>query len=146
MRDFEDELRTLVRDKWSLTGNLARKKLLFTTSILSPEEIVKKTLEFHLMGGSQRPLSAQVGSAEGDARVGVLIRVKAKSESRKAIEEAKKSKADMRIELDRIVRKETLPTDWEFALLERWDNRDSRVFTPPLIQDEVIVRIKYQSN
>jgi len=146
MRNFEDELRTLVRDRWSLTGDLARKKLLFTTSILSPEEIVKKTLEFHGIGGSQRLLSAQVGSAEGDAGVGVFIRVKAKSQSQKAIEEAKKFKANMRIELDRIVRKEELPTGWEFALVERWVNRDSRVFTPPLIQDEVTVRIKYQSN
>jgi len=146
MRNFEDELRSFVREKWALTGELQRKKLLFTTGILSPEEILQKTLEFHDAGGSQTLLSAQTGSVEGNSYVTVLIRVKASSESRKSMEKAKASKHQMRIEVDRILRKETLPSEWEFAVVERWTNRDSRVFSPPLFQDEVRVWIKYQSN
>jgi len=145
MKDLENELLTLLSTKWSLTtGVMAATNIEFHRGIKEPEKIVKPQVRVQHQRLDQAPQGASAEFLEGTGSELVIIQVKAKKGTISEIETAKENKWIGMKEVDRILREETLPTGWIEAYVVDSVCMDSLIESPPIMEEQLRVLIKYQ--
>jgi len=143
MSDFEKQLRDLLKDNWSLTGDLADVNIDFHYGYKTPDQILKPQVQVGYFRHSQVLQSAE-DDIEGDAELSVTLIHKAKLDTPAEIEAAKANRVLMREEVERILgTKEILPSEWEYAYVSSFENADLPDEEPPIIREILTVMVKY---
>ena len=146
MVDMEDQLKTFLHEKWSLTDEGYKKDVdvEFHRGYLEEEQIPsdKKEVQVGHSSGSQELLHAGV-ELKGEATLTVLVSVRAAQDTIADVEAAKDSKVKIWDEIERILLKETpLPSGWEYSWVSSYENRDVPGPTP-LISELLYVKVVY---
>lgn len=143
MNDPEKELLVLLEGAWSLEEKLKDEKLEFIRVRRPDEQLAKPTIFTDHREGSQTPIASDPTVLEGDYIALIGVQRKAKDSSISEIGTAKDDKWSMIEEVQRILREEALPAGWVWAYISRFLNRDDYGFSPPIMEEELTVLIKY---
>lgn len=143
MNDPEMELLQLLKEKWSLTGELDAGKMDFIRARRPVEQVLKPTVYTDHREGSQNPIGSSLVVLEGDYLALVGIQNKARGSSVTEIEVAKDDQWSMWEEVERILGEEALPSGWKWAYVPKFANRDDYGSAPPIVAEELTVLIKY---
>lgn len=141
--DLELSLITLLSEKWSLTDSLAKSKVIFHRNmrkvegtLQDPNVIARENVDMNKWD--------KEGMAECLASIIVRTRIQAEGTTNEEVDKTKILKTNMRAEIYRILKDETLPTGWEWAHITRRVNEDSFDIQPALLGESLFVTIAYQ--
>jgi len=141
--DLELSLITLLNEKWNLADDLEKSKVVFHRNarkvegtLQDPNVIARENVDVLKWD--------KEGMAECLASIVVRTRIQAQATTNDSVDEAKVLKTNMRVEILRILKEETLPTGWEWAHVTRRVNGDNFDFQPALLGEDLYVTIAYQ--
>jgi len=144
MNDPEKDLCELLKEKWALTGSLAKERISFHRGYLEPKLITKPTIICGHVRADQKMLpETALIQLEGECLASATVYVWSKNRSISSQEKAKDRKWSMMEEIQRILAKETLPSSWEWSYVISYENRDEPALDPPLMGEHLIIFIKY---
>jgi len=144
LNDPESELKTLLETEWSLTNDYAKENIRFHRGYVDPKIIRKPQIIIGHVRANQSLLpEISISQLEGDYRASITVYVWCKDRAIESQESAKDGKWTMMEEIQRILAKETLPSEWQWAYVEAHENRDEPLLEPPLMGEHLIVFIKY---
>jgi len=143
MNDPEKELCKLLKEKWSLKGDLMQRRISFHRGYLEPKLITKPTIICGHVRADQRMLpETALIQLEVECLVSATVYIWSENRSISAQEKAKDLKWSMMEEIQRILAKEALPSGWEWAYVVSHENRDEPALDPPLMGEHLIIYVK----
>lgn len=142
--DLELALMNLVSTKWSISeGSLAKSKMLFHRNMRKVEGTLK---EPNVIFAENVDVLAwdNEGMAECMASIIIRTRIQAEGTENTEVDATKVLKKDMRVEIFRILKEETLPDGWEWGHITRRVNSDNFDMQAALLGEDLFVSIAYQ--
>jgi len=141
--DLELSLITLLSEKWKLNGELAKKQIIFHRNMRKVEGILQQP-NIIIRENVDALAWDKEGMAECLASIVVRTRIQAEGTTNEEVDKTKVHKTNIRTEVLRILKEETLPTGWEWAHITRRVNGDNFDIQPALLGEDLFVTIAYQ--
>lgn len=139
---FEDNMKALLKENWEVTiPGITQAEIEVHKGYVAPEQYHKPQVQIGHFSAVQTPIAGK--ELEGDVDMTVLLSVKASQDTVEDMEAAKTSRDLMKLEVERILDKCDLPSDWIHTFIVRYSNRDLPNEEPPIAQEELVIRVKY---